>query len=125
MQLPPPTPETAKTPAWNALLKRLLSAAIRVQSKGTTKIWMTEFVFYNSPLASSHPKEQGNRRPVYFQYEMGTADTMSRTVDALLSDWAQIVHIYSLVYDFTEYYAMGKYKIFDFLPLSLDFCLKI
>lgn len=47
------------------------------------------------------------RRPVYFQYEMGTADTVSRTVDALLNDWAQIVHLYSLVHDLAEYFKMG------------------
>ena len=46
--------------AWHALLKRLLSVAIRVQAKGMAKTWMAEFVFYGSPLTSSHPKEQGN-----------------------------------------------------------------
>lgn len=49
----------------------------------------------------------GLRRPIYFQYEMGTADTVSRTVDALLNDWAQIVHLYSIVHDLAEYFKMG------------------
>lgn len=44
---------------------------------------------------------------MYFQYEMGTADTVSRTVDALLNDWAQIVHLYSIVHDLAEYFKMG------------------
>lgn len=53
----------------------------------------------------------GVRRPVYFQYEMRTADTVSRTVDALLNDWAQIVHLYSLVHDLAEYFKMGMLDI--------------
>lgn len=48
------------------------------------------------------------RRPVYFQYEMGSADNVSKTVDSLLSDWAQIVHLYTLVEDLAEYFRMGR-----------------
>jgi mediator of RNA polymerase II transcription subunit 14 len=59
IQLPPPTAEIGTSPAWHALLKRLLSASIRVLSKGMLKSWMTEFVFYSTPLTSLHPKEQG------------------------------------------------------------------
>lgn len=42
---------------------------------------------------------------------MGTADTVSRTVDALLNDWAQIVHLYSIVHDLAEYFKMGVYTL--------------
>ncbi|KAK5650997.1 hypothetical protein RI129_002026 [Pyrocoelia pectoralis] len=111
IQLPPPTPAIGQSPAWQSLLKRLLSASIRVQSKGMLKSWMTEFVFYSSPLLSTHPKEQGSRRPVYFQYDVGIADTISRTVDSLLSDWAQIVHLYTIVYDLSEYLSVEKYNL--------------
>lgn len=51
----------------------------------------------------------GSRRPVYFQYDMGTVDTIDRTVDALLSDWAQIVHLYTIVHDLTEYLSIGMH----------------
>ncbi|XP_018328535.1 mediator of RNA polymerase II transcription subunit 14 isoform X2 [Agrilus planipennis] len=111
IQLPPPTPEIGQSPAWQALLKRMLSVSIRVQSKGMQKSWMTEFVFYSSPLISSHPKEQGNRRPVYFQYDMGTIDTITRTVDSLLDDWYQIVHLYMIVHDLSEYLSSDKYNL--------------
>ncbi|XP_012256588.1 mediator of RNA polymerase II transcription subunit 14 isoform X2 [Athalia rosae] len=111
VQLPAPLPSIASSVAWQALLKRLLSVSIRVQGKGMAKTWMAEFVFYSSPLSSSHPKEQGLRRPVYFQYEMGTADAVSRTVDSLLNDWAQIVHLYSIVHDLAEYFKMEKYNV--------------
>lgn len=59
VQLPPPSSSIAKSSAWVALLKRLLSVSIRVQAKGMTKAWMAEFVFYGSPVTSTHPKEQG------------------------------------------------------------------
>lgn len=58
VQLPAPTAISFDC-AWHALLKRLLSVSIRVQGKGMAKTWMAEFVFYGSPLSSSHPKEQG------------------------------------------------------------------
>lgn len=111
IQLAPPTSEIGKTPAWHALLKRLLSTSIRVQSKGMTKSWMTEFVFYSAPLSSTHPKEQGSRRPVYFQYDMGTSDLTGKTVEALLSDWAQIVYLYLIVHDLSEYLALEKHNL--------------
>lgn len=59
VQLPAPSPSIATSSAWHALLKRLLSVSIRVQGKGMAKTWTVEFVFYGSPLSSSHPKEQG------------------------------------------------------------------
>ncbi|XP_015120340.1 mediator of RNA polymerase II transcription subunit 14 isoform X1 [Diachasma alloeum] len=116
--LPAPSPTINASPGWQALLKRLLSVSIRVQGKGMAKTWMAEFVFYSSPLTSSHPKEQGLRRPVYFQYEMGTAETVSRTVDALLNNWAQIVHLYSIVQDLAEYFKMEKYNLRNMVSIK-------
>ncbi|KYN27989.1 Mediator of RNA polymerase II transcription subunit 14 [Trachymyrmex cornetzi] len=118
VQLPAPSPSIATSCAWHALLKRLLSVSIRVQGKGMAKTWTVEFVFYGSPLSSSHPKEQGLRRPVYFQYEMGTADTVSRTVDVLLNDWAQIVHLYLIVHDLAEYFKMEKYNFRNMVSIK-------
>lgn len=111
VQLPTPSTNVSTSTAWNALLKRLLSVAIRVQGKGTGKSWLAEFVFYGSPLVSSHPKEQSLRRPIYFHYEMGTVDTIPQMVDTLLNNWAQIVNLYSLVHDLAEYYKMEKSNI--------------
>ncbi|XP_063244367.1 mediator of RNA polymerase II transcription subunit 14 isoform X2 [Bacillus rossius redtenbacheri] len=104
VEMPPPPGSKGlpRRPCWQRLLKRLLSVTVRVHGKAA-KEWMAEFVFYGSPLASAHPKEQGLRRPVYFQYDMETADGVSKTVDALLSDWAQIVHLYMVVEDLSEY----------------------
>lgn len=59
VQLPAPSSSIATSGAWYALLKRLLSVSIRVQGKGMGKTWTAEFVFYGSPLPSSHSKEQG------------------------------------------------------------------
>jgi mediator of RNA polymerase II transcription subunit 14 len=46
---------------WNALLKRILSVSIRAQFNkiNQTRIWTVEFVFFGTPLPSSHGKEQG------------------------------------------------------------------
>lgn len=49
----------------------------------------------------------GSRRPVYFQYDMGSVDSVSRTVEQFLSDWAQIVHLYTIVHDLSEYLVNG------------------
>lgn len=112
IQLPPPTPEIGHSQAWRALLKHLLSVSIRVLSKGVIKSWVVEFVFHLTPLASTHPKEQGSRRPVYFQYEMSSSNASS-SVESLLNDWAQIVHLYTLVYDLSEYLKVDKYSFFN------------
>jgi len=89
------------------LLKRLLSLSLRVQGKGT-KAWLAEFIFHGAPLQSQHPKEQGLRRPLYFQYEMGPEEVAGRTVDALLRDWEQICNLYELVHDLAEFLKQGK-----------------
>ncbi|XP_028152767.1 mediator of RNA polymerase II transcription subunit 14 isoform X2 [Diabrotica virgifera virgifera] len=119
IQLPAPTKEIGTSSAWNALMKRLLSVSMRVLSKGVLKSWMVEFVFYSTPLSSTHPKEQGSRRPIYFQYEMTTVDNTSKTADALISDWNQIVHLYTLVHDLSEYLKIDKYSF-----LANMFCIK-
>ncbi|KAL1465599.1 hypothetical protein WDU94_005154 [Cyamophila willieti] len=109
IQLPQPAGISSQS-GWNSLLKRLLSVSIRVHSKttGTMGCWMVEFVIYGSPLGSTHPKEQGMRRAVYFQYELGTADSIAKTVEAFLNDWAQIVHLYVLMEDLAEYMKSEK-----------------
>ncbi|CAH0553803.1 unnamed protein product [Brassicogethes aeneus] len=109
-QLPPPSSAIGKCSAWHALLKRLLSASLRVLTKGALKSWMLEYVFYSTPLPSTHPKEQGSRRPIYFQYDMATVDNTSKTVDALLKDWNQIVHLYAIVHDLGNYLKVDKYS---------------
>lgn len=50
----------------------------------------------------------GSRRPVYFQYDMAGIDTVSRTVESFLNDWAQMVHLYTIVHDLSEYLVNGK-----------------
>ncbi|XP_050305905.1 mediator of RNA polymerase II transcription subunit 14 [Anthonomus grandis grandis] len=112
IQLPAPTQEIGQSLAWFALLKRLLSVSIRVVGKNNAKSWMVELVFYSSPLTSTHAKEQGSRRPIYFQYEMLSADQTSKTVDTLLKDWWKIVHLYTLVHDLSEYLKIDKYNFF-------------
>lgn len=63
VQLPPP-PGLALGSAWLSLLKRLLSVSIRVHGKA--KSWVAEFAMYGSPLATTHPKEQGECHHIHF-----------------------------------------------------------
>nr|XP_024219259.1 mediator of RNA polymerase II transcription subunit 14 [Halyomorpha halys] len=110
VQLPPPS--GVDRAAASRLSRLVLSVTVRAHCpKGTSKSWVVEFVLFGSPLPTQHPKEQGMRRPVYFQYDMLPAEQVGKTVDALLSDWAQIVHLYTLVEDLAEYFRMPKYNI--------------
>lgn len=94
---------------WNALTKRLLSVALRKQVKSNhSGHWTAELIFYETPLKSKHHREQGQRRPVYFQYDLGTSETVGKTVDSLLDDWSRIVYLYPLVHDFAEQFKNGK-----------------
>nr|CAD7404784.1 unnamed protein product [Timema cristinae] len=117
LDLPPPPGCKSHSPGGNPLCKRLLAVTVRSQGKAN-KSWMAEFVFHGSPLASTHPKEQGLRRPVYFQYDMGNIDNVSKTVDALLSDWAQVVHLYTLVEGLAEYFRMEKVNLLNIVTIK-------
>nr|CAD7587621.1 unnamed protein product [Timema genevievae] len=117
LDLPPPPGCKSPSPGGNPLCKRLLAVTVRSQGKAN-KSWMAEFVFHGSPLASTHPKEQGLRRPVYFQYDMGNIDNVSKTVDALLSDWAQVVHLYTLVEGLAEYFRMEKVNLLNIVTIK-------
>lgn len=98
---------------WNALMRRLLSVAVRSQINKTNqiRIWVIELVFHSTPLHSNHHKEQGQRRPVYLQYEMLPVDHIQKTIDLFLNDWTRIVYLFSLVHDFSFFYASEKYNL--------------
>lgn len=101
---------------WNALMKRLLSVAIRSQinKNNHTRLWTIELVFFGTPLQSTHHREQGLRRTVYYQYDSVSSEMVSKTIDSLLSDWSKIVYLYSIVHDFAEQYKNGRLESFDY-----------
>ncbi|XP_065205637.1 mediator of RNA polymerase II transcription subunit 14 [Planococcus citri] len=113
VQLPPPEGISVTSPGWIALMKRLLSVSIRSIFKGNGHFWAVEFVMYGTPIATanSHSREQGMRRPVYFQYEMNSSESASKMVDSLMQDWSQIVHLYCLIEDMAEYLKLGKFDL--------------
>lgn len=41
---------------------------------------------------------------------MTTIENTFKTVDSLISDWNQIVYLYTLVHDLSEYLIKGMYK---------------
>lgn len=101
-------------PIYAALMKRILSISIRTQftkPNVTDRSWLVELIFYSNPLQSEHPKEQGNRRAVYFHYEMLPSDMIGKTVDLMLNDWIKIVLLYSLVHDFADLYNSDKHNL--------------
>ncbi|KAJ0181263.1 hypothetical protein K1T71_003348 [Dendrolimus kikuchii] len=93
-----PRPEGASAAAVAALGRRLLAATIRLTTKNQARVWTAEIVFHGSPVRTPNPKEQGERRCVYLQYELGT--DAGRTAEAFLADWAAIVHLYTLLHEF-------------------------
>lgn len=99
-------------PIWEALTRRLLSVALRTQfrSNNNKDFWMAELIFFDTPLKSKHNREQGQRRPVYFQYELGVSESVEKTVDSLLEDWSRIVYLYCLVHDFAEQFKNGEWN---------------
>ncbi|XP_065213759.1 mediator of RNA polymerase II transcription subunit 14-like isoform X2 [Planococcus citri] len=112
IQLPPPPGIDVTNPGWITLTKRLLSVSIRSISKENGHFWAIEFVMYGTPVstASIHSREQGTRRPVYFQHEMNSSESASKIVDSLMADWSQIVHLYCLIEDMAEYSRLGKFN---------------
>lgn len=55
------------------------------------------------------------RRPVYFQYEMNSTESISKMVDSFMADWSQIVHLYCLIEDMAEYLRLGNLTVFVIL----------
>nr|NP_612041.2 mediator complex subunit 14, isoform A [Drosophila melanogaster]Q9W0P8.4 RecName: Full=Mediator of RNA polymerase II transcription subunit 14; AltName: Full=Mediator complex subunit 14; AltName: Full=dRGR1 [Drosophila melanogaster]AAF47395.4 mediator complex subunit 14, isoform A [Drosophila melanogaster]AGW25608.1 FI21204p1 [Drosophila melanogaster] len=104
---------------WDDLMRRVLSISIRSQTNKNSqvRIWVVEFVFYSTPLQSSHPKEQGSRRTVYLTYEQANYD-FSKTVEDLLNDWSKIVYLYTLVYDFAEQLLNKRLSLCDMLVVK-------
>ncbi|XP_059049158.1 mediator of RNA polymerase II transcription subunit 14 [Achroia grisella] len=95
-----PRPAGAAPAAHAALRARLLAATVRLTTKNQARVWTAEIVFHGSPVRTPNPKEQGERRCVYLQYELGT--DAGRTADAFLADWAAIVHLHTLLHDFMQ-----------------------
>ncbi|CAB3237391.1 unnamed protein product [Arctia plantaginis] len=93
-----PRPDAACARAAAALRARLLAATIRLTTKNQARVWTAEIVFHGSPVRTPNPREQGDRRCVYLQYELGT--DAGRTADAFLADWGAIVHLHTLLHDF-------------------------
>lgn len=108
-------------PIYNALMKRLLSISLRMQftkPNVTDRSWIMEMIFNSTPLQSSNSKEQGNRRAVYFHYEMLPADSIAKTVDQILNDWVKIVLLYSLVHDFSEAFNADRHNLKNIVSIK-------
>uniref|UniRef100_A0A1I8PUW4 Mediator of RNA polymerase II transcription subunit 14 n=1 Tax=Stomoxys calcitrans TaxID=35570 RepID=A0A1I8PUW4_STOCA len=114
-----PNMPTIEPHVWKDLMKRLLSISIRSQmnKNNQIRVWVVEFVFFSTPLQSTHAKEQGNRRTVYLTYEQINHD-FSKTVDDLLKDWSKIVYLYTLAYNFSEHIKNKRLNISDMISIN-------
>ena len=118
-QKPTPAPSTStalpkiESHVWDDLMRRVLSISVRSQTNKNSqvRIWVVEFVFYSTPLQSTHQKELGSRRTVNLTYEQANHD-FSKTVEDLLNDWSKIVYLYTLVYDFADQLRNSEYSKF-------------
>lgn len=125
-QKPAPAPSTSSAlpkiepHVWDDLMRRVLSISVRSQTNKNSqvRIWVVEFVFYSTPLQSTHQKELGSRRTINLTYEQANHD-FSKTVEDLLNDWSKIVYLYTLVYDFAEQLRNSECRLF--LSLSTLF----
>lgn len=105
---------------YSALMKRLISISIRsqVNKSNLPRVWLLELIFFSTPLQSAFYKEQGQRRAVYFQYEMLPVETMAKTIDLILNDWMKVALLYALVHDFSELYNADKYNLKNIIGIK-------
>lgn len=103
-----------------ALMKRLLAISIRsqVNKSNLPRVWLLELIFFSTPLQSTFYKEQGQRRAVYFQYEMLPVETMGKTIDLILNDWTKVALLYALVHDFADLYNNDKYNLKNIISIK-------
>ncbi|KAK3931598.1 Mediator of RNA polymerase II transcription subunit 14 [Frankliniella fusca] len=111
LTLPPPHGVSPSDPYYVALLQRLLSVSVRSSTRNQGRVWILELVFAGSPLQSTHPKEQGNRHPVFLHYDMLSEEDISKTVDLVLADWTYITQLYLLAEELSEGLKCSKYHM--------------
>lgn len=103
-------PPAITAPVWTSLTKRLLGTTIRlpINRHNLTRSWALELVFYSTPFALPTDSTKSLRKPVYFHYDVLTAEHTGKTIQLILEGWARIVYLYALVHDFAEAYKSGE-----------------
>lgn len=72
------------------------------------RAWVLEIIFHDTPFSgSNNPAEHSQRKTLYLTYEQ--TNNYCQTVEDILTDWAKIVYLYILVYDFAN--SMKKSKL--------------
>lgn len=70
------------------------------------RAWVLEFIFYDLPLPVTNAKGQSQRRMLHMVYEQ--SNNYHQTVQEILRDWAKIVYLYALIYEFTDFLKKSK-----------------
>ncbi|KAE8748234.1 hypothetical protein FOCC_FOCC005073, partial [Frankliniella occidentalis] len=118
LTFPPPNRVSPTDPYYVALLQRLLSVSVRSSTRNQGRVWILELVFAGSPLQSTHPKEQGNRHPVFLHYDILSEEDISKTIDLLLADWTYITQLYMLAEELSEGLKCSKYHLADICSIK-------
>ena len=117
----------------NRFEKYLMSASIRMQQRGG-RFWRVEFVFHGNPVSkirnglnSSNAIGRRNRRKsgekscrktILLTYEVGPVETLGETVESMLKEWTQMVHLFALVDDLEAYLQCESLNISNFIGIK-------
>ena len=113
--------------------KYLMSASIRMQQRGG-RFWRIEFVFHGNPVSKirnglniSNGNGRRNRRKsgekscrktILLTYEVGPVETLGETVDNMLKEWSQMVHLFKLVDDLEAYLQCESFNISNYIGIK-------
>lgn len=117
-------PRPIDNKVWLDLNKRIISISIRSQMNKNNQIraWVLELVFYGTPFSSSNNQAEHNqKKTLYLTYDQ--TNNYNQTVEDILLDWAKIVYLYILVYDFVNY--MKKSKFINLIIINSFYFLHI
>ena len=78
------------------LQKYLLSASVRMQQR-VGRIWRVEYVFLGNPVSSLQDAKNA-RQTLIFSYDIGPD-----SVDKIVKEWTQIVHLFAAVDQLEKY----------------------
>jgi mediator of RNA polymerase II transcription subunit 14 len=98
------------------------------------RFWRVEFVFHGNPVSkirnglnSSNAIGRRNRRKsgekscrktILLTYEVGPVETLGETVESMLKEWSQMVHLFALVDDLEAYLQCESLNISNFIGIK-------
>lgn len=93
------------------LRSNLTSCLIRLQGKGTCKIWQVVLTFHSTPQLCHALRDTNIRKMVqlFYDYSSGSQAQIVQMVNDLYSDWTAISNLYDVVSEFVEQASLDNY----------------